>query len=96
MQEKSKIPKINYIKSRISHNFSVFVQKIKNNKELISLGGMVLDITLLGVLSALSYYSFVTSSIIVKILGFGSLLWLIESRILPMITRNIREIKRIE
>ena len=96
MVEKTKISKINYIKSRISHNCSVFYQKMRNSKEISSIVGMVGDIILLGILLAFSYYAFVTGYWFIKILGFGSLFWIVESRFLPMIANTIRAVRKTE
>lgn len=92
-------PKKISIKQRISLKFHKIITKIKEkyekSNELKSIASMVLEITITGVLLALGYLAFTTESIIFKILGFGSLFWLIKTKVVVMISQILGSIKLV-
>jgi hypothetical protein len=75
--------------------FKAFIKKLVNSDDFKATFDMILDILLLGILSFLAVISFSSGSVLIKILGFGSLFWLIQSKIVPMLIQMFSSINLV-
>jgi len=70
----------------IKHDFVVKKNKYLMSEDYIALKNMVLEIGLLGLLCYLGYLAFQSDNFLIKIIGFGSALWIIRDKIVPVLT----------
>ncbi|MFA7654432.1 MAG: hypothetical protein WCX97_05385 [Candidatus Magasanikbacteria bacterium] len=86
--------------SKISLNFNAFCdktnKKYKENLEFKASIDMLLDIISLGILVFLSLFSFGSHNIILKIIGFGSLFWLIKEKVVPLIVQILNSFRLVQ
>jgi hypothetical protein len=61
--------------------------KYQNSQEFKAMVLLVFDIVLTGTLLTLGFLAFTTGSLIFKVLGFGSLFWIIEKKIVEVLAR---------
>ncbi len=74
------IIKIGYISEKTK-------QKYKNSKDFQAIVTLVLDILINGLLLTLGYLSLNTNSILLRIVGFGSLFFIIKEKVVDALSR---------
>jgi len=90
-----KIPLLKKIIIKIKQKIDKFKEKYKKSNELRAFVQMKLDILLTGILLYLGYLSFTTPYWYFKVLGFGSLFWLIKEKVVDGIVRILSSFKII-
>lgn len=82
-QNYRKISKFTQFKIKLSQKLDKFKQNYQTNAELKTVVGVTGEILFLGFLSLLAFLGLTNPSLILKLLGFGSALWLVKSVIVP-------------
>lgn len=96
--ENQKVKKIalnQRIRIKIRQIIDKINKKYNENIEMKSFVNMTLDIIITGALLTFAYLSFVTPYIIFKILGFGSLLWIVKNKLVGIITEILGSVKLV-
>jgi hypothetical protein len=86
--------------SKISLKFNSFCDKTSKkyteNGEFKSFVDMLLDIVALGLLVFLALFSFGNHNIFLRIIGFGSMFWLVKEKVVPLIVQILNSFRLVQ
>lgn len=87
------------LKTRIVGNYQDFM-KFKNkflaSEDFLAFKSMIYEILTLGTLCLLTFLAFTNSNLIIKLIGLGSGLWLVQEKIVPILTQLFGSISLVK